>query len=265
MNAVTELANKTDAQLIALFIEGGLEDAFDVLLRRYYNILHKRFFRYVKDGDIASDLCQQLWMRVISNLGSYRDKDKFEHYLNTIASNLLKDHWRRKTSHREGLYESDEQAIEGAFDTVSFNTSEDTEHLVSNREMVTKLVHELIPALPCEQRLIYLLKHEAEHWDKDQPLQWQHLADLSSLSVDEVCAKFESARDKLVRNTMRADYTEELECIETSVFLLWTLSQRRDKTKKYTESYFAELLNIPVNTFKTRYRASIKVLSEGMR
>ncbi|MFT5137520.1 MAG: RNA polymerase sigma factor (sigma-70 family) [Arenicella sp.] len=265
MNAVAELTNKTDAQLIALFIEDGLENAFDVLLRRYYNVLHKRFSMHVKDSDVASDLCQQLWMRVISNLVSYQDNDKFEHYLNTIASNLMKDHWRRNASHREGLYETEEEAIEIAFDNVSFTNSEDVEHLLSNREMITKLVHELIPALPCEQRLIYLLKHEAEHWDKDQPLQWQHLADLISLSVDEVCAKFESARDKLMRNTMRADCTEELECIETSVFLLWTLSQRRDKTKKYTETYFAELLNIPVNTFKTRYRASIKVLSEGMR
>jgi RNA polymerase sigma-70 factor (ECF subfamily) len=265
VRTITELNNKSDSQLIDLFNQDGSEAAFDVLLRRYYNVLHKRFLKYVNDADVASDLCQQLWTRVITNLHKYKDQDKFENYLNTIASNLLKDHWRRKKTSREANYEVDEEAIDNAFDTVSFQESSSAEKLVSNRQMVSKLVHELIPALPCDQRLVYLLKHEAEHWDKDQPLQWQHLADLSRLTVDEVCEKFETTRDKLIRNTTRPETAVPLECIETSIFLLWTLSQRQDKTKKYTESYFAELLNIPVNTFKTRYRASIKMLSQGMR
>ena len=260
-----DLQNKSDAELIALFTGQNKERAFDVLLRRHYNGIHQRFNKYVRDDEIASDLSQQLWMRVLSNLSNYSNQDKFQHYLNKIATNLVRDHWRSKSSNRESFYESEEEAVAAAFDKVSLDAGVRTDELVADREMITKLVHELIPSLPCDQRLIYLLKHEAEHWDKDQPLQWQHLADLCNVSADGVCLIFESARDKLFKNSTGSGNAESLECLETTIFLLWTLSQRQDKSKRYTETFFAELLNIPVNTFKSRYRASIQALSRGLQ
>ena len=258
------LSTYSDGELIALFINEKREDAFDTLFRRYYDKLYRRFRAKIKDDYLAHDLCQKLWMRVLSNLPKYQDNNKFEHYLNTIASNLLRDEWRRK-SQKDDVSTQDEI---GEFlldqEVLSAKSNDSPEQELGARQAVDELVHRLIPSLPCHQRLVFLLRHESEYWDDKQPLQWQHVAELNNVSISEAYQLFETSRDKLLINTTHAAITEMLSCEEQTVFLLWTQAQRADKSRKYTEAYFANLLNIPVNTFKTRYRASVKVLSKGL-
>ncbi len=260
------LQSKTDAELITEFIENKNEKAFDILLRRHYQRLYKRFVAHINDQDIAHDLCQTLWMRVLSNLPKYKNNDKFENFLNTIASNLIKDYWRDNKSGMEtSLYDDEGKTIERTGLVNRDNTSIDEESRFINKEAVNTLIYKLIPATPCDQRIIYLLRHESEYWDDRQPMQWQHLADLNALDVEETCDLFLQARNKLIMHSHSNDHSINLECIENLIFLVWTQSQRVNKQKKLTEQYFADLLNIPVNTLKTRYRACVKDLSEGMR
>ena len=261
----TLLENKTDGELIALYVSEKQEKAFDVLLRRHYNKIHKRFCNYLKDEHTANDLCQQLWMRVLSSLKDYQHSGKFEHYINTIATNILKDHWRSKNVKSELPIHDDEGKLITEYEPVDDLNQSSTEKDLIMKETVNHLIHKLIPSLPCDQRLVYLLRHESEYWDDKQQLQWQHLADLNNLDVEEVSNKFEETRDKLFKNATHEDAFSELECEEKIIFLLWTQAQRIDKKKKYTESYFAGLLNMPVNTFKTKYRTGLKKLSEGLQ
>ena len=261
------LQTLSDGELIRAFVDERNERAFDTLLRRHYQRLYKRFLGKLRDEATAHDLSQTLWMRVVSHLKEYRDDQKFEHYLNTIASNLLKDHWRGDKSGAEvSLYDEGEDDIgeASALDQV-MDATPDEERQFINREAIDALIHDVIPALPCDQRLVYLLRHEAELWDDGQPFEWQHLAELNGMSVDEVSELFISARDKVVQNINGKASHEALECLENLVFLMWTQAGRADKRGKLTEQYFADLLNIPVNTFKTRYRASVKALAEGMQ
>lgn len=258
------LSEQPDGALISLFINDKREDAFDTLFRRYYNKLYRRFSAKTNDDFLAHDLCQKLWMRVLRSLPKYQDNDKFEHYLNTIASNLLRDEWRGKSNKKEvstqdetGEYLLDQEIL-------SLNDNTSIGRNLESRQAVDELIHHLIPSLPCHQRLVFLLRHESEYWDDKQPLQWQHVAELNNVGLSKAYQLFESSRDKLIINTTHEDIRESLSCEEKAVFLLWTQAQRPDKSKKYTEAYFANLLNISVNTFKTRYRASIKVLSKGL-
>ncbi len=258
------LKESSDGELISLFINNKREDAFDVLLRRYYNKCYNRFNAKLHDEQLSHDLCQKLWMRVLNNLPDYQDNDKFEHYLNTIISNLLKDEWRSRGNKDELSIESEtgEFLIEREIATTDDRTSIESE--LNFKQAVDELVNKLIPALPCDQRLVFLLRHESEYWDDKQPLQWQHVAELNNVDISEAYRLFETSRDKLMINTTHAKQTHDLSCEEQTVFLLWTQAQRPDKSKKYTEKYFANLLNMPVNTFKTKYRASLKTLSAGL-
>lgn len=261
------LQTLSDGELIKAFVDERNERAFDTLLRRHYQRLYKRFLGKVKNDATAHDLCQTLWMRVLGHLTDYRDDQKFEHYLNTIASNLIKDHWRGDRSGAEtSLYNDDDEELgeAAALDQV-MHSEIDEERRFINREAIDALIHEVIPGLPCDQRLVYLLRHEAELWDDTQPFEWQHLADLNGMSVEEVSALFTTARDKLVQSVNGKVSHEPLDCLENLVFLMWTQCSRVDKKIKLTEQYFADLLNMPVNTFKTRYRASVKALGEGMQ
>ena len=260
------LQSLTDGELISEFVGARNQHAFDTLLRRHYQRLFRRFSARLRDDDQAHDLCQTLWMRVLSHLPDYRDDQKFENYLNTIASNLLKDHWRGDRSGDEvSLFDEEgADATEyGAFEARDTDQVDEERRAIS-REAIDALVHQVIPSLPCEQRLVYLLRHESEFWDQAQPLEWQHLAEMNGLDVDTAWQLFRDARDKIVQYANGKLEEVEMNCLENLVFLLWTQAHRADKREKLTEQYFADLLNIPVNTFKTRYRASIKALGEGM-
>ncbi len=254
----------TDGALIRAFVSEGDQSAFDTLLRRYYQKMHSRIARKIREDDTAHDLCQTLWMRVLSNLQNYEDDQKFDHYLNTIASNLIKDHWRGDRSSQEAslVDEDGEDLGEFLMDSATQGQSDEESRLM-HREAIEALIHHVIPSLSCEQRLVYLLRHESEFWDNKQPFEWQHLAELNGITVNEAGELFEETRDQLVRQGNGGEQVS-LSCESNLVFLLWTQARRLNKNTKLTEQYFADLLNMPLNTFKTRYRASVKAIAEGM-
>ena len=258
------LTNYTDAELISLFVNEKNEHAFDTLLRRYYNQCYQRFYRHLRDEHLSHDLCQKLWMRLLNNLPQYQDNNKFEHYLNKIISNLLKDEWRQRAGKQEFSIHDESAEFMLEQETSPQNKQGSLDKDLNLKQAVDELINNLIPLLPCEQRLVFLLRHESEYWDDKQPLQWQHVAELNKLEIDQAYRLFETCRDKLMVNTTHKKQVDELSCEEKLIFLLWTQSQRLDKTKKYTEQYFANLLNMSVNTFKTKYRAGIKSLSAGL-
>lgn len=249
----------SDSDLIRTYVADNNTQAFETLLRRHYNVVHKRLLSITHNNADADDLSQKLWLRVLEHLPNYQDKQKFPHFLNTIATNLVKDEWRRKGVRQEGsldqLFEDGNQQIELVDD------DEDVISKLGNRAEITYLVRQLIPQLAAKLRAVFLLKHESEYWDGKQPFQWQHLAELNALNTDQVYTSFLKSRDGLITGQLQPDNLDDQERL---VFLVWTQAQRLDKSKIQTETYLASLLGIPVNTFKTRYRAALAELSAGL-
>ncbi len=260
-------ADKTDNQLIQFYLDKQDQRAFETLVRRHYDTIRKRLLVHTKNKADADDLTQALWIKVLDYLPKYQDSDQFSHFINKIATNLLRDLWRkqgvRKESSLDQLEEDGQQ-----FDGASQVTVLDQDPLQSGYAAKTELEYltkSLIPQLPSHLRVVFLLKHESEYWDDRQPFQWQHLADLNNMDIDTVWNVFHSTRDKLVKNShSRNERNDDISMDELQVFLVWTQAQRVDKKAKYTEQYFAGLLNIPVNTFKTHYRKAIQSLNEQM-
>jgi len=250
-----------DSELIELYVKSSDEQAFETLLRRYYGFVYKRFVSYCGQAD-ADDLSQQLWIRVLDNLENYKDEGKFSAFLSTIARNLLNDYWRRAGVRGQVAVEWDDDQFERNRDFASHEGS--AEDQVARQEAISYLVTQLIPALPCDQRMIYLLRHESEHWDDKCRLEWNHLAELNGIDESTTWEYFDSARTKMVNNTAVQAYESNVDAEELLIFVVWTQAQRPDKSKKYTESYFANLLGIPVNTLKTRYKAASTRLAEGL-
>ena len=255
------LDNLGDNELIELYVKSSDQRAFEVLLRRYYGFVYKRFVSYCGQAD-ADDLSQQLWIRVLDNLENYKDEGKFSAFVSTIARNLLNDYWRRAGVRGQVAAEWDDDELEHNNDFAAHEGS--TEDQVIRQEAIKYLVAELIPSLPCEQRMIYLLRHESEHWDQKCRLEWNHLAELNGIDESTAWTRFDTARTKMVNNTAAKQYDAEVDDEELLIFVVWTQAQRPDKSGKYTESYFANLLGVPVNTLKTRYKAASARLAEGM-
>jgi RNA polymerase sigma-70 factor (ECF subfamily) len=103
----------------------------------------------VKDGGMAEEVFQDIWMRVIVARINYAPKAKFATWLYAIAHNRLIDHWRRK-----GLTLVDLENVE-----VEGN-SPNPEHQAMAREGLARFAFAL-EALPPAQREAFLLHEEA--------------------------------------------------------------------------------------------------------
>jgi len=269
----TDLKNSSDGELIQLYVQhrGESDAALRVLIERHNQQMFDRFLAKVHDKTIASDLVQELWTKVAASLPRYKDEGKFEHYLSRLHSNVRIDFYRK--SGREKDVFVDNQAMRSSSDfTESDNDyytdnyedpGQNAEEQVSNDALAKYLSEVLIPALPVEQRAAWLLRHESEYWEPGRRFEWRHLAELNNLTEQETAAIFEAARYKLM-TAVKSSADNALEEIEVLVFLVWTQAQRLDKSQKFTWDYFAELLDQPVNTMKTRYRTAQKSLQKSL-
>ncbi len=90
------LSSLSDSELIRLYIIEN-ESAFEVLLNRYKNQLFKFIYLKVKDVDLANDIFQESFIKVVQNIkaGKYNEEGKFLPWATRIAQNLVIDHYRK--------------------------------------------------------------------------------------------------------------------------------------------------------------------------
>ena len=70
-------------------------DAFDDLIDAFGKRLHGYLYRLTGSRDEADDLLQDVFLRVVKMIGSYRHDHRFEGWLFRIATNLVRDRIRR--------------------------------------------------------------------------------------------------------------------------------------------------------------------------
>lgn len=269
------LDNASDGELVSMYVIDHNESAIRALVTRHHDRLYSRFLAELKNEADAKDLEQQLWLQVVRNLSSYKDEGKFAHFLSRIASNLINDFWRSKGRRSKVFVENREQNDQTSSQESDGGESFDSEHYgdpgpdeherFENEELLRYLVTVLIPQVPVEQRTVWLLRHESEYWEEGRRLDWNHMAELNGTEPQEIWQTFETARSKLMKMTIaKSEKPSELTDEELLAFVVWTQAQRLDKGQQYTWEYFSDLLGVPTNTMKTRYRAAQKFLSDGL-
>jgi RNA polymerase sigma-70 factor, ECF subfamily len=90
-----DLANLPDADLVAL-AQKGREPAFRELIRRYERPVFSLIFRMVRDREIAEDLSQDTFIKVLNHIDRYRPEFKLSSWLFKIANNVAIDFLRRR-------------------------------------------------------------------------------------------------------------------------------------------------------------------------
>ena len=86
----------SDTTLIAEFISGN-SNSFSILLERYQKRIYGFIFSKVHDHDLADDIFQDTFIKVVKNLrlGKYNDEGRFLSWVIRIAHNLIMDHYRK--------------------------------------------------------------------------------------------------------------------------------------------------------------------------
>lgn len=127
------------------------EDEFKHIFIPYHSKLYRIAFRFVRDSDIASDMVQEVYIKLWSQ------KDKLIHIKNkeaysvTCLRNLCLDHL--KSAKKEISFEtlSDKKAVEE----------------IPDWSDETKLIRKILETLPEQQRTAFWLKHWEEYSNEE--------------------------------------------------------------------------------------------------
>jgi len=143
-----------EKELIRSYLEGNLS-SLQKLIKKYENRLFSYIFMLVKDKQLADDIFQETFIKVINTLnsGRYNDEGKFIQWAMRIAHNLVIDHFRKskKVSFVENRYE-EADVFENLY--VADKSIEDV--MVTNQ--IFSDVKKLMDNLPDDQREVLYLR-----------------------------------------------------------------------------------------------------------
>lgn len=97
----------TDEELVSQYLETRHNDYFEQLYARYCNKVHRRCLSFTKDSMQAEDLTQDIFIRLIAKLDSYKKQAKFSTWLYSITHNYCADQIKTpRQRHEIGARES---------------------------------------------------------------------------------------------------------------------------------------------------------------
>ena len=153
---VEVVSDDEDAQLMLAYARGEMR-AFETLYARHRGALYRYLVRQARDGEVANDLFQEVWSRIIVNRARYEPRAKFRTFLFTLAHNCFIDHCRRAKSRPQGLKVEDADAAD-----LLPADAEELPDVQLARDEGTRRYRAALAALPAEQRDVYLLHEESD-------------------------------------------------------------------------------------------------------
>ena len=87
----------TDDDLVSLATQGN-RAAFEALLRRHYDLMHRVAWRMTGSQTDAQDICQDVCCALVERIASFRGEAKFTTWLVGIVRNACHDHHRRHST-----------------------------------------------------------------------------------------------------------------------------------------------------------------------
>ena len=162
-------------EALALLYVGGNNKAFDELLNRTQSSLFAYIMFVVRNEDVANDIFQETFVKVITRLqeGRYTDSGKFSFWLTRIAHNAIMDWYRAQRSEHiiDLADDNDLSKLKGEQVLDNFRESE----LVN--EQVMDDVRRMMEALPAAQREVVYMRFY-------QQLSFKEIAELTGVSIN---------------------------------------------------------------------------------
>ncbi|MBE0641483.1 MAG: sigma-70 family RNA polymerase sigma factor [Bacteroidales bacterium] len=163
----------SDKSLIHRYLTGD-EKSLELIILRHKNRVYGYILMVVKDRQLADDIFQDTFIKVINTLkaGAYKEEGKFLQWVMRIAHNLIIDHFRR--AKRIPVIDNSRDDFD------IFSTIRVLDASVEDR-MITDQIHEdirkLVELLPEEQKEVLKMRHYARMSFKD-------IAEVTDVSIN---------------------------------------------------------------------------------
>jgi RNA polymerase sigma-70 factor (ECF subfamily) len=161
-----------DSVLITLYRNGN-EAAFNLLVDRYQSKVFTTIFLIVKDQDVAEDLLQDVFVKVLHTLNSdkYNEEGKFQPWVMRIAHNLAIDYFRKAKRYPTILLEDGSNLLN------SLSFAEDSSEEQRIKEETLAWVRNLIDELPEAQKEVVIMRHYLD-------MSFQEIAEQTGVSIN---------------------------------------------------------------------------------
>ena len=198
---MSTLKTMSDEELALAYIDGN-NRAFDELLTRNQEKIFTYIMYVVKDEDLANDLFQETFLKVITKLQNhqYADSGKFLWWLTRIAHNVIIDYYRAQRSDRvvDAPRENDLSNLR------SDNVMDGNRENELTNAQVLKDVKRLMDALPEAQRDVVYMRFYQE-------LSFKEIAKLTNVSINTSLGRMRYALINLRRLTRQYNIALNLE------------------------------------------------------
>ncbi len=196
----------TDEALAGAYVDDDDQEAFRRLIERHQDRVFGYLMGMVRDRDVANDLFQETFLRVIRAMrqdrGSYTRQGKWLSWVMRIARNAALDHLRKRKKWRD----VDADAQDGSFWDRLPGDGPAADRQLDVRQRADVL-EACIDRLAPEQREVVLLRHETD-------LTFREIAELTGVSINTALGRMRYALINL-RKMMDEQLREDAERIGT--------------------------------------------------
>jgi RNA polymerase sigma-70 factor (ECF subfamily) len=183
---VAAMAEVDDGELMLRYAGGDLR-AFESLYSRHRSALYRYLARHTRDPEVANDIFQEVWSRVISSRKRYEPRAKFTTFLYRIAHNCFIDHCRRSSARQDRANVSNED-----FDLEKVLPAPLADRPDARAEHAQTLTRyrSALAALPADQRDTFLLYEESG-------LTLEEIGSITGVSMETAKSRLRYALNKL--------------------------------------------------------------------
>lgn len=170
-------SHQTDEQLIKGYLNGN-DNCFEQLLKRHKNKIFSYIVLTVKQRDIAEDIFQEVFLKVINtmNKGSYKEEGKFLPWVMRIAHNMVMDYFRngKKMQFVDNADQDDEEEVD-VF-RLLVNDEKNAEEKILEGE-IEQEIRTMIDRLDDEQKEVVLMRHYGK-------MSFKEIAEMTNVNIN---------------------------------------------------------------------------------
>jgi RNA polymerase sigma-70 factor (ECF subfamily) len=149
------MAADDDGELMLRYVRGDMR-AFETLYRKFRGPLYRYLSRHTRDSEMANDLFQEVWSKLIASRDRYEPRAKFSTFIYRIAHNCFIDHYRRASTRFEKVrHEDDDSELQ-----MPAPRADHPDEGVQYAQTLESY-RAALSALPAEQRDVFLLYEES--------------------------------------------------------------------------------------------------------
>jgi len=168
----------TDEMIMEAVKNGDLQQV-SLLFERHHKRIFNFLARMTADRELAEDLTQNVFLRLIKYKNSYKVGLRFQSWIYQMARNVFSDH-----------YQATKKKLSGSIDIEKVSDRlEDKEYSIDQEER-EKLLHRCLGMLNDEQRELLVLT-------RFQHMKYEEVADIMNTSVVNIKVKVHRAIAKL--------------------------------------------------------------------